>query len=91
MFVLFPLHIRSKHQECASYVNTDKRNGIHTSTQTQRIKFKEGSVSQRTKFAKEKFKIKSKICKKKVRKTHCCLNLTTVTFENYMSMISVAI
>ena len=44
MLVLFPLHIRSKYQEYASYVNTDKKNTIHTSIQTQRIKLKEGSV-----------------------------------------------
>ena len=44
MLVLFSLHIRSKYQEYASFVNTDKRNTIHTSIQTQRTKLKEGSV-----------------------------------------------
>ena len=44
MLVLFPLHIHRKYQEYASYVNTDKRNRIHTSIQTQGIKPKEGSV-----------------------------------------------
>ena len=43
------------------------------------------------KFAKEKFKIKSKICLKKFQKTHCCLKLSTVAFENDMPMISAAI
>ena len=52
MLFLFPLHIRSQYQEYASYVNTDKRNIIHTSIQTQRIKLKEVSVSR--KFTKEK-------------------------------------
>ena len=46
MLVLFPLHIRSKYQEHASYVNTDTRNTIHISIRTQRIKLKEGSVSR---------------------------------------------
>ena len=41
MLFLFPLHIRGKYQEYACYVNTDKRNIIHTSIQTQRIKLKE--------------------------------------------------
>ena len=50
MLVLFPLHIRSKYQEYASYVNTDKRNRIHISIRTQRIKLKEGSVSRSTKI-----------------------------------------
>ena len=49
---LFPLHIPNKYQEHASYVNTDKRNIIHTSIQTQRIKLKEVSVSR--KFTEEK-------------------------------------
>ena len=47
---LLPLHICSKYQEYASHVNTDKRNIINTSIQTQRIKLKEVSVSQGTKI-----------------------------------------
>ena len=43
------------------------------------------------KFAKEKFKIKNEICQTKVQKTHCCLKLTTMAFENDMSVISAAI
>ena len=63
MLVLFPLHIRSKYQEYASYVNTDKRNRIHISIRTQRIKLKEGSVSLEVpKFAQKKFKTKNEIC-----------------------------
>ena len=91
MLVLFPLHIRSKCQEYASYVNTDKRNIIHTNIQTQRIKLKEG-VSwslEVPKFAKEKFKLKNEICQTKVQKTRCCLTLAIVTFG--MPMISATI
>ena len=62
MLALFPLHIRSKYQEYASDVNTDTRKIIRTSTQSQRIKLKEESVSQIPKFAKEKFIIKNEIC-----------------------------
>ena len=47
---LFPLHIRSKYQEHASHVSTDKRNIVHTSIQTQKIKLKEVSVSRSTKI-----------------------------------------
>ena len=47
---LFPLHIRSKYQEHASHVNADKRNIVHTSIQTQKIKLKEVSVSRSTKI-----------------------------------------
>ena len=43
------------------------------------------------KFTKEKFQIKNETCYAKVQKTHCCLKLTTMTIENDMSMISVAI
>ena len=50
MLFLFALHIRSKYQEYADYVNTDKRNIIHTSIQTQKIKLKEVSVSQSIKI-----------------------------------------
>ena len=50
VLVLFPLHIRNKYQEYASYVNTDKRNRIYTSIRTQRIKLKEESVSRSTKI-----------------------------------------
>ena len=50
MLVLFPLYIRSKYHEYVSYVNTDARNTIHISIQTQRIKLKEGSVSRSTKI-----------------------------------------
>ena len=50
MLFLFALHIRSKYQEYAAYVNTDKRNIIHTSIQTQKIKLKEVSVSQSIKI-----------------------------------------
>ena len=91
VLVLFPPHIRSKCQEYASYVNTDKRNIIHTSIQTQRIKLKEG-VSwslEVPKFAKEKFKLKNEICQTKVQKTRCCLKLATITFD--MPMISATI
>ena len=49
MLVLFPLHVRSKYQEYASYVNTDERNTVRNSIQTQRIKLKEGNVSRSTK------------------------------------------
>ena len=48
MLVLFPLHNRSKYQEYASYVNTNKRNRIHISIRTQRMKLKEGNVSRST-------------------------------------------
>ena len=48
MLVLFPVNIRSKYEEYASYVNTDKRNTIHISIQSQIIKLKEGSVSRST-------------------------------------------
>ena len=48
VLVLFPLHIRSKYEEYVSYVNTDNRNTIHASIQTQRIKLKEGSMSPST-------------------------------------------
>ena len=50
------------------YVNIYKIKGIQSisksvcSIQTQRIKLKEGSVSQVLKFAKEKFKMKNEIC-----------------------------
>ena len=44
MLVLFSLHVRSKYQEYTSYKNTDKRNKIYASIQTQRIKLTEGSV-----------------------------------------------
>ena len=50
------------YEEYASYVNTDKRNTIDISIQTQRIKLTEGSVSGSTKIAKEKFQIKNEIC-----------------------------
>ena len=49
MVFLFPLHIRSKYQECF-YVNTNESNIIHTSIQTQKIKLKEVSVSRSTKI-----------------------------------------
>ena len=61
MLFLFPLYIRSKYQEYASYVNTDKRNIIHTKIQTQRIKLKNISDLKVSKFTKEKFKIKNEI------------------------------
>ena len=48
VLLLFPLHIRSKYEEYVSYVNTDNRNTIHASIQTQRIKLKEGSMSPST-------------------------------------------
>ena len=47
MSFLFSLDIRSKYQV---YVNTDKRNTVHTSIQTKRIKLKEVSVSRSTKI-----------------------------------------
>ena len=50
MLFLFPLHIRSKYQDYASYGNTEKTNIIHTSIQTQRIKLKEVSMSRSTKI-----------------------------------------
>ena len=66
MLFIFPLNIRKKYQEYASYVNTDKTNIIYTSIQTQRIKLKEVRLEvlkfiktdskQRTKFAKRNFK-----------------------------------
>ena len=62
MLVLFPLHICNKYQEYDYYVNTDKRNKIDTSTQTQIIKIKEGSVSRSKKFVKEVLKMKKEIC-----------------------------
>ena len=71
MLVLFPQHIRTSIRSVLlSYVNTDKikLKGIQSisksvcSIQTQRIKLKEGIVSQVLKFAKEKFKMKSEIC-----------------------------
>ena len=61
MLFLFPRYIRSKYQEYASYVNTDKRNIIHTKIQTQRIKLKDVSDLKVSKFTKEKFKIKNEI------------------------------
>ena len=60
MLFLFPLHIRSKYQEYASYVNTDKRNIIHTSIQTQRIKLKEVTVSRSTKIYKREIRNKER-------------------------------
>ena len=71
MLVLFPQHIRTSIRSVLlSYVNTDKikLKGIQSisksvcSIQTQRIKLKEGIVSQVQKFAKEKFKMKNEIC-----------------------------
>ena len=71
MLVLFPQHIRTSIRSVLlSYVNTDKikLKGIQSisksvcSIQTQRIKLKEGLVSQVLKFAKEKFKMKNEIC-----------------------------
>ena len=69
VLVLFPQHIRiSIRSMLLRYVNTDKIKGIQSisksvcSIQTQRIKLKEGSVSQVLKFAKEKFKMKNEIC-----------------------------
>ena len=71
MLVLFPQHIRTSIRSVLlSYVNTDKikLKGIQSisksvcSIQTQRIKLKEGIVSQVLKFAKEKFKMKNEIC-----------------------------
>ena len=59
---LFPLHIRIKYKEYASHLNTDNKNVIHTSIQTQRIKLKEVSVSRSAKFITEKFKMKNEIC-----------------------------
>ena len=87
MLFLFPPDIRTKYQEYASYVNADKRNIIHTSIQTQRLKPKEVCLE----FTKEKFKIKNDICLTKVQKAHCCLKLATMTFENDLLMISAAI
>ena len=50
LLFLFPLHIRSKYQEYASYINTDKRNIIHAKIQSQRLKLKKVSVSRSTKI-----------------------------------------
>ena len=50
MLFLFPLHIYSKYQDYASNVNTDKRNIIQTSIQTQRINLKEVCASRSTKI-----------------------------------------
>ena len=58
VLVLFPLHIPSKYQEYASYVNTDKNNTILTSIETKRIKLKEGSVSRSTKICKRELQNK---------------------------------
>ena len=58
MLVLFPLHIPSKYQEYAFYVNTDKNNTIHTSIETKRIKLKEGSVSRSTKICERELQNK---------------------------------
>ena len=60
VLVLFPLHIRSSYLEYASYV-TDKRNTIHISIQTQRIKLKEGSVFRVIKIYLKELKIKNEI------------------------------
>ena len=92
MLLLFLLHVHGKYQEYASYVNTHKRNIIHTSIQTQRIKLKEVSVSRSTKIYETEIQNKEyEICQTKVQKTHCRLNLTAMTFENDMPMISAAI
>ena len=60
LLVLFPLHISSKNQQYASYENTDKRNTIHTSIQTEKIKLKEGKASRLEvpKVAREKIQNK---------------------------------
>ena len=60
MLVLFPLHICSKYQEYASYVNTDERNTICNSIQTQRIRLKEGSVSRSTKICQREIQNKER-------------------------------
>ena len=60
MLFLFPLHIRRKYPEYDSYVNTDKRNIIHTSIQTQRIKLKEVTVSRSTKIYKREIRNKER-------------------------------
>ena len=60
MLFLFPLHIPNKYQEHASYVNIDKRNIIHTSIQTQRIKLKEVTVSRSTKIYKREIRNKER-------------------------------
>ena len=51
-----------EYQEFASYVNTDKRNIIHTSIQTQRINLKKQVCLEVPKVTKEKFKIKNEMC-----------------------------
>ena len=58
MLLLFLLHVHGKYQEYASYVNTHKRNIIHTSIQTQRIKLKEVTVSRSTKIYKREIRNK---------------------------------
>ena len=63
-----------------NYIRT-KRNTIHTSIQTRIIKLKEVCVKL-SRFGKEKFKIKNKICWTKVQKKHCGVKLTTIAFEN---------
>ena len=63
-----------------NYIRT-KRNTIHTSIQTRIIKLKEVCVKV-SRFGKDKFKIKNKICWTKVQKKHCGVKLTTITFEN---------
>ena len=60
MLGLFPLHIRSKYQEYASYVKTDERNRIHISIRTQRIKLKERSLSRSTKICERKVQNKER-------------------------------
>ena len=60
MLFLFPLLIRSKYQEYVCYVNTNKRNIIHTSIQTQRIHLKEVSASWSTKIYYEEIQNKER-------------------------------
>ena len=60
MLFLFPLLIRSKYQEYVCYVNTNKRNIIHTSIQTQRIHLKEVSASRSTKIYYEEIQNKER-------------------------------
>ena len=60
------------------------------------FKLKESSLKNEVclevpKFAEEKFNINNEICQTKVQKTHCCLKLTAMVFENDMLMISAAI
>ena len=91
MLLLFLLHVHGKYQEYASYVNTHKRNIIHTSIQTQRIKLKEVSASRSTKIYSREIQNKERNSLDESSKDTLLFKLTTMAFENDMPMISAAI